>query len=495
MRRAALAFFLAPALYAQAPKPEATPPAIPARPEGLAFKPIVYEPPRAEDFRVVLKNGMVVFIAEDKTLPLVNLVLHLRVGSYLEAPGKEGLASLMGSELRRGGTESLSAAELDERLAYLATQIGTSVGDTSGRSTLNCLRDNLDESLKLLVEVLKKPRFEEDRLALAKEASLQEMQKRNDDAGTIEDREWHALLLGEKHFRNRFPTGTSIRGITREDLVAFHKAYVHPSTMVAAVSGSFERADMLEKLERAFSDWPTPAPTVPPPPGEIEPAAPGLYRIEKDVNQGRVSIGLPTVKRDSPDIYALEVMNEILGGGGFTSRITKRVRSDEGLAYQAGSGIDFGVYYPGSFRALFQSKSESVAYATELVLEEIKRIRKEPVSAAELDTIKKNLVESFPSYFGTKAQAMGIFASDEFTKRSPEYFRTYRTRIKAVTVAEVQRVAEKYLDPDKMIVLVVGSQKDIDKGDGRHKANLAELFGGHVTVLPLRDPMTMKRPQ
>src|SRR5262249_52768150 len=150
-----------------------------------------------------------------------------------------------------------------------------------------------------------------------------------------------------------------------DDLVAFHKAYFHPANMIAAVSGSFVRADMIRKLETAFGGWPGAAPSVPPVPKTIAPATPGLYRIQKDVNQGRVSIGLPSVTRDNPDIYALEVMNEILGGSGFTSRITKTVRSNEGLAYSAGSGLGFGVYYPGRFRAAFQSKSRTVPYATQ----------------------------------------------------------------------------------------------------------------------------------
>ena len=134
--------------------------------------------------------------------------------------------------------------------------------------------------------------------------------------------------------------------------------------MIAAVSGSFETADMLRRLEEAFADWPGTPAEVSAIPDTIDPAAPGLYRIEKDVNQGRVSIGLPGVMRDHPDVYALELMNDILGGSGFTSRITTTVRSNEGLAYSAGSGIRFGIWYPGRFRAGFQSKSSTVACAT-----------------------------------------------------------------------------------------------------------------------------------
>lgn len=468
---------------------------IPESPDKLTFKPIFYTPPAAKDHRVVLKNGVVVFIAEDRTLPLVNISLTVRVGRYLEPPGKEGLAALTGAQIRRGGTKSLTAEQLDERFDFLATQVSTAIGDTSGSASLNCLADNLDEALKLFVEMLRDPRFQDDRLTLAREQELQEMEKRNDDAADIEFREWSVLTNGEEHFTNRFPTEVSVKTITRDDLVAFHRRYFHPANMVAAVSGALSRPEMLRKLEAAFARWPWPRPTVPPVPSAISPAAAGLYRIQKDVNQGRVSLGLPTVRRDSPDVYALEVMNEILGGSGFTSRITKAVRSNEGLAYDAGSGLSFGVYYPGRFRARLQSKSRSVAYAARLMLDEIKKIRQSEVTAEELQTVKNSLIETFPSSFASKAQAMGIFASHEFTKRDPSYWATYRDRIRAVTAAEVLRVARTYLPPEKMVMVVVGDQKEIALGDPRYDAKLTDLApGGKVSDLPLRDPMTMKRP-
>jgi predicted Zn-dependent peptidase len=334
--------------------------AIPDHPDKLVFQPIAFQPPVAKDHRVLLKNGLVVYISEDRALPLVNISLSVRVGSWLEPAGKEGLAGFTGAQMRRGGTKSLTAEQLDERLDFLAAQVSTGIGPTSGSASLNCLSDNLDEALALFVEMLREPRFQEDRLALAKEQALQEMKKRNDDSADIEAREWGALLYGEDHFTNRFTTEASVKGIARDDLLSFHRRYFYPASMIAAVSGSFSRAEMIRKLEAAFSGWPSPRTAVPPVPATIAPAAPGLYRVEKDVNQGRVSIGLPTVKRDHPDVYALEVMNEILGGAGFNSRITRTVRSNEGLAYSAGSGFGFGVWYPGRFRAAFQSKSRSV---------------------------------------------------------------------------------------------------------------------------------------
>jgi zinc protease len=469
--------------------------AIPDNPDKLLFKPIAFQPPAAKDYRVVLKNGMVVYIAEDRALPLVNIALTVRVGSWLEPAGKEGLAAFTGAQIRRGGTKSLTAEALDEKLDFLAAQVSTGIGPTSGSASLNCLTDNLDEALGIFVEMLREPRFQEDRLSLAKEQALQEMKKRNDDSADIEAREWGVLLYGGDHFTNHFTTEASVAGISRDDLVAFHRRHFYPANMIAAVSGSFSRAEMIRKLEAVFAGWAQPRSPVPPPPPTITPAAPGLYRVEKDVNQGRVSIGLPTVKRDHPDVYALEVMNEILGGSGFTARITKTVRSDEGLAYSAGSGFGPGVWYPGRFRAFFQSKSRSVPYAASLVLGEIRKIREGGVTAEELATIQNSLVQTFPSSFASKAQSMAIFASDEYTKRDPSYWATYRDRIRAVTAADVQRVAREHLVPEKMIVLVVGKQAEIDLGDEKHPVTLASLApGGKITTLPLRDPMTMKAP-
>jgi zinc protease len=464
---------------------------IPPRPDALRFKPLAYAPPSPADYRVVLSSGMVVFVAEDPLLPLVSLSVITRTGAYLDPPGKEGLASLTGQQIRRGGTRSLTAEELDERLAFLATEVTSGIGPTSGATGMSCLAENLDESLGIFVEMLREPRFQADRLELAKEQALQEMSTRNDDAEEIEAREWNVLLYGAAHFTNHFSTEASVRSITPADLAAFHRGSFHPSRMVVAVSGAFSRDEMIRKLEAAFASWPFPAGARTEIPREISPAPAGLYRMQKDVNQGRVSVGLPTAKRDTPDAYALEVMNEVLGGSGFSSRITQKVRSNEGLAYAAYSSLSLGPYYPGKFRAAFQSKSRTVPRATKMVLDEIRGIREAPVSPAELDMVKRSLVETFPSYFASKTQAMGTFAADEVTGRDPSYWASYRNRIQAVTAEDVLRVARTYLDPARMAILVVGDQKEIGLGEDA-ETRLTALAGGKVTDLPLRDPMTMK---
>jgi len=468
---------------------------IPDRPESLEYAALHYEAPDPAEFRVELESGPVAYVASDRELPLVNITVLVRAGNYLDATGKEGLAGLTGYLLTKGGNPSMTAEELEERLAFLAANFSSAIDDFRGTVTLNLLSKDLDEGLAILRSTLTEPRFQKDKVALRKKQVLQSMKQRNDDSANIEARERDFLAYGETFWSNQYETESSINSITQEDVRTFHTRWFHPDNFVVAVSGDFDRQEMIQKLEALFADWPFSGQTPPAIPTNTVFAKPGVYLVNKDVNQGRVSVLLPGVMRSDPDYFPITVMNRILGGGGFTSRIVNRVRSDEGLAYSAYSRFRGGIYYPESFVAAFQTKSRTVAYATSIVLEEIARMTETPVTAAELDTAKHSIIDTFPRAFASRTAIVTRFAGDEFTGRfekEPHYYQSYRDRVDAVTVEDVQRVAQTHLHARPPAILVVGSDEDILSGHPDHAMRLQDLTEGSILKVPLRDPMSMQ---
>jgi zinc protease len=321
------------------------------------------------------------------------------------------------------------------------------------------------------------------------------MKQRNDNTADLEEREWGFLMRGAEHWSNRYPTEASINSLTRDDLAALQRRYVGPRNFVIAVAGDFDRAAMKRKLEQAFAGWPAPGENPGPPKPPTAPAAQGWYVVDKDVNQTRVSLGLRALDRYDHDFYAAQVMNYVLGGGGFTSRLVNRIRSDEGLAYSVRSSFEGGTYYADPWRAFFQTKARSTAFALSIALTEIGRIRDSLIAPGELETAKNAFIEGFPARFPTAPAIAGALAAEELTGRyqkDPGYFGQYAGRIGAVTAQDVQRVAQRLLEPAKMAVLMVGNAQEMALPDGKHDVLLTKLAGGEPKRILLRDPMTMK---
>ena len=472
--------------------------AIPANPRDLKFSLLEFQPPKAAEYRQVLANGVAGYFVENHELPLVNISVTVRTGSYLDPSGKAGLAAAVGSLMRSGGTERYKAEDFDEEADFLAANVSSAIGPTEGVASVNFLAKDTDKALELFFEMLRTPAFRQDRLDLYRSQQLQQIERRNDRTDSIESREWNRLLRGEDFFTSILPTKASISSLTREDLLAFHKAYYVPANIILAVSGDFTTADMKARLEKAMAGWTSAGAAVPPVPQPGYKPIPGVYMVNKsDVNQARVSIGHLGIKRGNPDEFAIDMMNDVLGGSGFTSRIMNRVRSDEGLAYSAGSSFTPGVYYDGVFRAYFQSKSSTTAQATQIVLDEIERIRKEKVPQEDLETVKNNAIEVFPRIFSTPAAVAGTFANDEFTGRTPRYWETYRDNVRKVTVDDVLRVAQQYLHPDRLVILAVGNVDEILKADqAKPQYSFDKIAAGKpITRIALPDPNTMIYPK
>ena len=471
-----------------------------AHPSELTYGPLDFELPDADGFRRELAGGVPAYLVPDRSLPLVDITVRFRVGSWLEPVEQTGLASLTGELMRTGGAGELEAKAFDEAVEAVAGNFSAFIGSTSAGMSMNCLSTVLDECLDLFFSMLTEPRFDGDRLDLAKENELESLKQRNDDPVDVAGREGQWLLYGRDHVESRFVTAASLEAVGRDDLVAFHRRYVHPGHMVVAAAGDFDSDELAAKLsallDRFGKEGRDQAPW-PPQAAAYEPA-PGVYVAQQDIPQGRVQIGHRTFRREDwghPDHFALSMMDGVLGNGGFTTRLMKRIRSDEGLAYGAYSNFRIGSYWPSNLSITFQSKSETVAFAAQIALEEVDRLRTELVPEEELQTVKAAAIETFPSNFESAEAIASIFAQDEFLGRPHDYWRTYRAKVEAVTPADVRRVAERHLLSDRLVMLIIGDWAAIEPGDADGRATMAEIaakIGGGVTMLPERDPVSLE---
>lgn len=473
---------------------------LPKHPRDLVFPKLSYDPPDPSEYRHELDSGAVAYLVEDHQLPLVSIGLTLRAGAYQVPAESAGLAGFTGSQMRSGGTTNLSAQDFDEEAAFLATQIGASIGATSGGGSVNCLTQNLDRSLELFFDMLKHPGFEAERLEIARAQTLQGLARRNDRLDRIQSREFRRLTYGD-HFTTIQSTQESIESISREAMQEFHARSFDPRRMFFSVSGDFDTQDMIRRLNEALADgWPAgPAEPAGIPAPSHEPQ-PGVYMIDKtsrDVNQSHVVLGHLGIHRFDPDAFKVRIMNSVLGGGGFTSRIMVRIRSDEGLAYSAYSRFQPGTYYAGTFSSGFQSRNATCAQAAAIVVEEIERMQNDKITAQELDTAKNYQIEIFPRFFATAGQVAGTFANDEFTGQKKDYWKTYRERIGEVSADDVLEAAQQHLHPEKLVVLAVGDREAMLKGNPDKPEFSFEKLAGDagIRAIPLPDPLTMQYPE
>jgi predicted Zn-dependent peptidase len=472
---------------------------IPDRPEKLKYPSLTFEVPDAAALRTVLSGGTPAYLIEDPTLPIVDLRILIRGGSFDEPAGKEGVADLTAELMRTGGTATKDPAAVDEEIDFLAANVSIGVEDVSGSAGLSVLSKDLDKGLAILVDLLKNPGFRQERLDTLKAQTMDAIRARNDRTSSIEAREVNLMFYGPGYPINRHSTRASIESITRDDLKAFHARWIHPSRFIVAAAGAFRKADLVARLEAAFKEWPdgsrgAPAGPVTAPKVTHE-AKPAIYCFNKEgknVTQGRVTFGHMGIDLHHPDVQAIRVMSYILGAGGFSSRLMQRVRSQEGLAYDVRSDLRPGLVYPFPFKIIYQSKSESCAYAGSLCLEEIERIRKDGVSSEELRAAQQFYLDAFPAlFFSTKMQTASTYAAAEMLGFPKDYYTTYREKIAALTTEDIRRVAREHLTPEKFAWVVVGNIAAIEAGDGAHPVKLSDL--GKIVRVPLADPFTLER--
>jgi len=406
--------------------------------------------------KIVLKNGMTIFLQEDHELPFISGFIIIRGGSRDEPAAKTGLVDLYSQAWRTSGTATMTGDQMDDILEAKAAKIETD-GDTGSTSmTWTSFQQDFPQVFGMATELLLHPQFRADKLALAQQQEDTGIIRRNDDADQIAVREAEILVYGKNNPYARIPEFATVQAVTLADLTAWHDHTVTPNNMIVGISGDFNTVEMEAKLHAAFDSLPRGAKFVPAPvtfPGPT----PGVYLAQKsDVNQSNVWIvGLGT-ERSNPDYYALSVMNTVFSGG-FGSRLFQAVRTRLGLAYSVFGAYGASYDHPGLFYVAAGTKSVSTVAATNAMMQQIKELKTTPPTETELRNAKDQLLNSWIFRFDTPGKILRQQATLAFYGYPADFIEKYRAGIEKVTAADVSRVANQYVHPSKLAILVVGN--------------------------------------
>jgi len=456
-----------------------TPTATQAQPwKSIPIPPLAAFHP-AKPKRIVLGNGIVIFLAEDHELPFINGFIEMRGGSRDEPADKVGLVDLYGDAWRTSGTATEDGDKLDDILEAKAAKVETGGDIDSTSLSWNCLKQDEDQVFKIAVDLLEHPAFNEQKLNLSKQQMAAGIVRRNDSAAQIASRESAMLVYGAKSPYAREPEIATVMSVTVADLKAWHDKTVIPNGMIIGVSGDFDSAAMEKTLREAFEALPKGTP-IAEPKEDFPGPKPGVYFVEKtDVNQSNIRLlGIGT-ERSNPDYYALSLMNEIFSGG-FGSRLFQEVRTRRGLAYSVGGAYGSSYDHPGTFYVAASTKSASTVDATQAMLDVTGQLKTQPFTEEELKRAKDEVLNSFIFRYDSVDKVLSEQASLEFYAYPPDFLDKYREGVEKVTTADLERVAKKYIDPSKLAILVVGNSSEFG-------APLSKL--GPVKTLDITIPM------
>jgi zinc protease len=411
--------------------------------------------------RIELRNGMVIFLQEDHELPLISAGARIRGGSRNEPADKTGLVSLFGDVWRTGGTATQTGDQLDDYLEIRAAKVETGGGPDSTNISLSCLKGDFDEVFKVFVDLLRNPEFRADKLDIAQKQAFDSISRRNDNIGGIAAREAVKLAYGPSNPYARQPEYSTIAAVSRQDLIDWHKTYVHPNLIILGISGDFDSSAMEAKLRTAFDAWPK-GPELPKEEIQYHPAKPGYYLIPKDdVNQSSIHLLALGIKRNNPDYYAVTVFNEAFGGG-FSSRLFNDIRTKRGLAYEVGGGIGANFGHPGILQFVAATKSQSTIESLKALDEDIDNLSTQPITEEEIKEAKDSILNAFIFSHDSPDKVLAERVTYEFYGYPEDWLDKYAAEIQKVTAADVNRVAAKYVHRHQFAVLVVGNTKEFD---------------------------------
>jgi predicted Zn-dependent peptidase len=429
--------------------------------DGLEYPEInAYQTPDVETFE--LDNGMTFYLVEDKEVPLIDLNMIIKAGSFMVPDDKVGLNSILTSAMRNGGSEAYPEDDLNRLLEDKAARIEFGMGQNSGSASLNVLKEDFEELLPVLVDVMMNPLMPQEKIDLAIRQQKSGIMRRNDNAQQVGFREFSKLIYGENSIQGRTTELYTLDNITRDDLIEFHQNAFTGENMMVGLVGDFDVEEIKPLLEEAFADIPA---------GEENEFTfdeinyefdSSIHFVDKsDVNQSVVLMGHIGGMRDNPDYAALQMMNQVLSGGTFSNRLMQNVRSEQGLAYSVFGNYGSSTLYPGQFYAGLFTRSEATAEAIKAVRREMEKLQEEPVGEQELRDTKDSIFNSLVFRNSSLSSVLNQRMINEYYGRPADSFEKYIEELRQVTAEDIQRVAQEYMRPDQMKILVVGNGNEL----------------------------------
>lgn len=427
-------------------------------PDSLTFGELNWKIPDGKEFRKTI-GDIPFYYEKDNSVALFYLQLSFEAGTLLENPQPEGTASLYSLSIRNGGSQKFSPAVVDSLLALNAVSISVSSGLTRTDFRISGLSENLETALGILEDILQNPSFDSTRLDLNRANLSQKTAHRFDNPSAVLSAGWRSIIYPNSVY-SRLLSVDYPEQITKSDLVDYHNFVMKNAKMIVAASGDINENVVKKFVQKNFGKKRTVNPHNLP---EILPAkTPSALIIHKEgLNQAFIATGVPSFKRPDDRFYPLTVFNEILGGGGFNSRLVSQVRSDAGLTYSIYSQFSGNYKFDGVFNATLFTKSESLNHALGLTQKIIFETANEELTPTEVDEKKTQFILSLPSSFRTSENRVSTFLADEFDGRKTNHYIEYEKRLNAISADSVSFEAKKFFDKKELFTVIVADTSQI----------------------------------
>lgn len=414
----------------------------------------------------VSSNGLTVLHVERHNLPIVMITLLIKASPLNEAEDKAGIAYLTSAMLTEG-THKRKASEISDEIDFIGASLNTSINNDYTTISLSVLKKDLEKGFEIFSDILLNPSFSENEINRKKDLIKGSLRQSEENPSFVADKAFIKEVFG-KHPYGRLVTGSieSIDNIKREDILNFYNDYYLPNNAILSIVGDLTSEELSSLITRYLDGWK---------PKNISRQLSVISQvtkhrdkrvvvINKDITQANIVFGHMGISRDNPDYYAVSVMNYILGGGGFASRLMNVIRDEMGLTYSIYSSFSVNKEI-GQFKVEVQTKNEAAKVVINEILNQINKIRTEPVLDQELEDAKAYLTGSFPRRLETSRRIADFLTAVEFYNLGDDYIKKYSEYINRVTKEDILRVAKKYLDIENYVFVVVGNQKNLNLSD------------------------------